>query len=235
MKNTAKLLFLISILSIVSFAQKTKPKTAAVKKPPVKTAAKTAPKPAPDEGKVAGRTYTNEGFDFEITFPDSWLIPGKDFEAYMLSQGFDLRVKPPTAANPKDQAALKKAADRVKILLTAYRSMPGLADNAIMRVSVENLSTSPQIKDAVDYFDAMRASFRLAKLPADFTFSETNAEQLGSKQFGFIDVSASDGKKRMYATVKNGYAIMFTLSYTKEADLQTMREILSNGDFALKK
>lgn len=231
MRNTVKVLLFIAALSIVSFAQKPKPKPTPVKKTTAKTVVKPAPKSAVDEGTVVGRTYTNEGFNFEITFPDTWLIPDKDFEAYMLSQGFDLRVKPPTAANPKDQAALKKAADRVKILLTAYRSMPGMTDNAIMRVSVEELSANPQIKDAVDYFDAMRASFKVAKLPADFTYTETDAEQLGAKQFAFIDVSTSEGKKRMYATVKNGYAIMFTLSYTKTEDLQTMREVLSNGSF----
>lgn len=235
MKNFAFVLLFIAASSLVSFAQKPKPKSTPVKKTTAKTVVKPSPKSTVDEGKVVGRTYTNEGFDFEITFPDTWLIPGQDFEKYMLSQGFDLRVKPPTAANPKDQAALKKAAARVKILLTAYRSMPGMTDNAIMRVSVENLSATPQIKDAVDYFDAMRASFKVAKLPADFKYSETDAEQLGKKQFGFIDVSSSEGKKRMYATVKNGYAIMFTLSYTKDEDLETMREILSNGNFALKK
>jgi hypothetical protein len=38
----------------------------------------------------------------------------------------------------------------------------------------------------------------------------------------------------MYATVRNGYAIMFTLSYTKPEDLAAIRQILSTGNFALK-
>jgi len=72
------------------------------------------------------------------------------------------------------------------------------------------------------------------KLPTDFRYSETQAEKLGAKQFAYVDVSSNAGKKRMYATLRNGHAIMFTLSYTKPEDLATMRQILSTGNFALK-
>jgi hypothetical protein len=103
-----------------------------------------------------------------------------------------------------------------------------------MRVSAEDLSTVPQVKDAVDYFDLMRKTFQSMKLPADFRYSETQAERLGKKQFAFLDVSSKAGKKRMYSTVRDGHAIMFTLSYLRDEDLQTMRQILADGDFGLK-
>ncbi len=103
-----------------------------------------------------------------------------------------------------------------------------------MRISVENLSANPQIKDAVDYFDAIRAAFKAITLPPDFNYSETKAEKLGTMQFAYLDTSSSAGKKRMYATVRNGYAIMFTLSYTADDDLTTMRRILEEGNFDLK-
>ena len=185
-------------------------------------------------GTVSGRTYTNGTFNFEVTFPDTWLIPDSDFEAYMKKQGFDLSLKAPDSLPPASKTVLNKAIKRVDILLTAYRSMPGSADNGIVRISVEDLSANPQIKDAVDYFDAIRAMYATMKLPADFKYSETQAEKLGSKQFAYLDASSSAGKKRMYATVRNGYAIMFTLSYDKAADVETFREILEGGNFNLK-
>jgi hypothetical protein len=89
------------------------------------------------------------------------------------------------------------------------------------------------VKDAVDYFDLMRSHFAVMKLPPDFKYSETQAEKLGAKQFAFIDTSTRAGKKRMYATVRDGYAIMFILSYSKPEDLVTMRQILATGDFKL--
>ena len=112
--------------------------------------------------------------------------------------------------------------------------MPGATDNAIVRISVEDLTANPQIKDAVDYFDAIGATYAAMKLPADFKYSAAKAEKLGAKQFAFLDTSADAGKKRMYATVRKRFAIMFTISYTKDDDLQTLRHVLEQGNFTLK-
>jgi hypothetical protein len=185
-------------------------------------------------GTVSGRTYTNSTFGIDITFPDTWLIPDSDFEAYMKKQGFDLSLKAPDSLPPSSKTIVDQAIKRVHILVTAYRSMPGAADNAIVRISVEDLTANPQIKDAVDYFDAIRSMYGTMKLPADFKYSETQAEKLGSKQFGFLDVTSTAGKKRMYATMRGRYAIMFTLSYSKSEDLEILRQVLEHGNFALK-
>jgi len=221
------LLFIILLLGTAAVSAQRKPKP------------KPAPQPTPaksaiDRGKVSGRTYTNKALEFEITFPDSWLIPGDDFEAYMKKQGFDLSLKAPDSLPPATKAQLNKAIKRVEILLTAYRSMPGMPDNAIVRISVEDLSANPQIKDAVDYFDAMRAMYSKMKLPRDLKISETQAEKLGAMQFGFLDADSTAGKKRMYATVRKGFALMFTISYTNADDLEVLRQTLTNGNFALR-
>lgn len=187
-----------------------------------------------DMGKVVGRTYTNETFNFEVTFPDTWLIPDSDFEDYMKKQGFDLSLKAPDSLPPVSKVTINQAIKRVSVLLTAYRSMPGSADNSIVRISVEDLTLNPQIKDAVDYFDAIRAMYATMKLPPDFKYSETQAEKLGNKQFGYLDASSSAGKKRMYATVRDGFALMFTLSYREAADLETFRQVIAQGNFSLK-
>ncbi len=191
-------------------------------------------KPAVDLGVIDGRTYTNETFNFQVTFPDTWLIPGYDFESYMKKQGFDLGLKAPDSLPVSSQAQINQAVKRVHILLTAYRSMPGATDNAIVRISVEDLASNPQIKDAVDYVDAIRATYGAMKLPADFKYSETQAEKLGVRQFAFLDTSTKAGKKRMYARVSGVSAIMFTISYTNNDDLKTLRHVLDEGNFAIK-
>ena len=190
---------------------------------------------ASDRGTVSGRTYTNHGLAFEVTFPDTWLIPGDDFEDYMKSQGIDVTLKAPETLGKASKIQVERALQKVNILLTAYRSMPGTEDNGVVRISTEDIRLNPAIKDAVDYFDLMRSQYAVMKLPADFRYSETQAEQLGSQQFGFLDTSSNAGKKRMYATVRNGVAIMFTLSYTKPDDLKTFRDVLAKGNFALKR
>ena len=229
------LLFFIPALAQV------KPKPTPSKIPsgvPIKPGTTTTPvgaKITVDPGTVNGRTYTNTQFGFDVTFPDTWLIPDSDFEEQMKKQGFDLGLKAPDSLPLSAQAKINRAIKRVNILLTAYRSIPGAADNTIVRISVENLAGNPQIKDAVDYFDAIRATYSTMKLPADFKYSETQAEKLGAMQFAFLDTSTKAGKKRMYATVRRGYAVMFTISYSNVGDLATMRRILEEGNFSLKR
>lgn len=214
-----------------SFGQKAKPaKTPAGV--PVK--AGTEAKSILDEGTVIGRTYRNEKFGFEVTFPEHWTIAGDDFEAEAKRLGFDLSLKAPTSLQGLQKANLDRALKRVNIFLTAYRTATkGIPENAIIRISVEDLTANPHIKDAVDYFDAVRAMYRAMKLPTDFRYSETQAEKMGTKQFGYLDTSSDAGMKRMYATVKGRYAVMFTLSYKNNHDLDTFKNILAMGNFKL--
>lgn len=224
MKRYSSAIILLLVLSIGAVSQvKPRPRTA-----------KPTPTPDASKGTVSGRTYSNKKFGFQIVFPDTWLIPDKDFEAYMKSRGFDLGLKAPETLTPTGQAKINRAVENVGILLTVYRSMPGTPNNAVMRVSVEDLSLNPQIKDAVDYIDAMRATFASLKLPDDFEYSETQAERLGAMQFGYIDTRSKNVKKRMYATVRNGRAVLFTLTYYADEDLEAMRRILTEGNFDYK-
>lgn len=174
-------------------------------------------------GKVEERTYSNKKFGFEITVPQNWFIGGADFERVLKDSGHDIGV----------DLATSKASRSIQVLMTAFRS-EATSGGAILRVTSEDLKPNPQIRDAVDYFDAITAAYATTKLPPDFVYSATKAERLGARQFAYLDTSSTAGKKRMYATVKSGYAIMFTLSYTSDDDLQTLRRILEKGNFALK-
>ncbi|MGH9946108.1 MAG: hypothetical protein ACRD6X_02805 [Pyrinomonadaceae bacterium] len=232
MNYFARIGLLIAFLNIYIAAQTAKPTP---KKVPDAVPIKSMITETGELGIVSGRTYTNSVYGFRITFPDAWLIPDSDFGDYMKSQGFDIGLKPPENVSGVSKLQIEKSLEKVKILVTAYRSLPGSQDNAIMRASVEDLRTNLAVKDAVDYFDLMRSQFTAMRLPADFKYSETQAEKLGAKQFAFIDTTSKAGKKRMYATVRGGIAILFTLSYTKPEDLTTMRQILAGGDFALSK
>ncbi|MFN6963716.1 MAG: hypothetical protein ACK4S4_08115 [Pyrinomonadaceae bacterium] len=197
----------------------------------------TAPTPAGakavDRGRLEGRVYRNETFRFEIAIPDGWLIADDKAAADLKAKGVDLKLKAPKAATSREQVRLNFYANRVTVLLTAF--LPhGKDDNSMLRIAVEDLTRVPQVRDAVDYFDLMREGYRTMRLPADFKYSETQAEKLGKKQFGFIDTSTAESKTRIYATVRDGYAILFTINYKTPEHLGAFRDILANADFALK-
>jgi len=233
MRKLALPAYCILTFFAIGFAQKPASKPSP-KKLPAAVPVKADMRATSELGNVSGRTYSNTVHGFRITFPDTWVIADRDYEDVVKSRGFDISLKAPENLSGPAKLQVEKALENIKLLVTAYRSSPGSTDNAILRVSVEDLRTVPAVKDAVDYFDLMRSQFAVMKLPADFKYSETQAEKLGAKQFAFLDTSSTAGKKRMYATVRNGFAIMFTLSYTRPEDIATMRQILATGNFALK-
>ena len=198
-----------------------------------KPAATAAAIPAVDMGTVAGRMYRNNAFNFELTIPDGWLIADAKSEASLKTNGVDLHLKAPKAGNQQEQTRLNGYAKRVTVLLTAFHPQ-SKDENTVMRVAVEDLRRFPQVKDAVDYFDLMREGYMTMRLPSDFKYSDTKAEKLGKRQFGFLDTQSAEAKTRMYATVRNGYAILFTLNYRSDDDLQAFRQILADGNFSLK-
>ena len=189
--------------------------------------------PAVDLGSVTDRTYRNDTFNFELSVPEGWLIADRKAEETLKEQGIDLKLKAPKATTTQEQTRLNGYAKRVTVLLTAFHPQ-SKDENTVMRVAIEDLHRYPQVKDAVDYFDLMREGYKTMRVPSDFKYSETQAEKLGHKQFGFLDTQSAEAKTRMYATVRNGYAILFSLTYRSDEDLQTFRQMLSDANFSLK-
>ena len=229
MRNSITVCFVICLLASLGFAQikKSSPANRIV---PVKS----VPKKEVTASKPAGTKYTNDDLKFEIMLPEPWLVADTKFNEKISGQGIDLTLKAPDGLSKVSQVQVNRALSRVTVLLTAYRPTFATEESALIRVSHEDLTSLPEVRDAVDYFDLMRSQFKVMQLPQSFSYSETQAEKLGPRQFAFIDIASDAGKKRLYATVKNRYAILFTVSYKDERDLQALRQILTEGNFALK-
>ena len=231
MRSVHVLVFTFGLVSAACAQSVTQPKTPTPSLPPGVPA---APHVVAGQETISGRIYSNPALGFRITFPEGWVISGDDLETEARKAGIDLGLKAPENVGPVGRVRLDKSLKNVSMLITAYRPPAGASGGAIFRVSLENLSPNPLIKDAIDYFDAIRNEYSRMSLPPGFSYSETQAEQLGKQQFAFLDVSSSAGKKRLYATVRRGYAVLFSLAYTRDEDLQAMRRMLTAGNFALK-
>jgi hypothetical protein len=224
-------LLIVAVFVALSAAAIVLAQTRRTTPPAAKPAAEAVP--AIDLGAVSDRTYRNDTFNFELSVPEGWLIADPKAETTLKEQGIDLKLKAPKASTTQEQTRLNGYAKRVTVLLTAIHPQ-SKDENTVMRVAVEDLRRTPQVKDAVDYFDLMREGYKTIRLPSDFKYSETQAEKLGRKQFGYLDTQSAESKTRMYATVRNGYAIIFNLTYRSDEDLQTFRQMLSDANFSLK-
>lgn len=190
-----------------------------------KLPAKPSPKPTPivedniekNGGKIVDRTYSNDRLKFKLTMPAGWFFAGRDFESVLKAEGIDLTTS-------------KTAA---KLLFTAFTAETASKKSAILRVASEDLMLLPQIKDEVDYLDSVRATFKRTRLPAGFIYGETGAEELGRRQFAFLDISTVNGNKRIYVKLIGRTAILMTVSYIEAIDLDRFRTILDERGFDL--
>lgn len=224
MSDLLKIILLIAFSAFpaaVSFAQKPKPR---VSPPPAAAPAKL------DLGKLSFNTYVNDYFGLKFEFPAGWLVGDNELEE-QLKQISQAEIK---ANNPQMQKSLNQAADRVTVLLGGYKSLPGTPENASLRVAVEDLRASPQVKTGKDYFARLSATFKAAKLPDVFKYSEVKTETVDGLPLDYIETSSGNNKKRMYSTVRRGYAVLITISYYQDADFEALHRVLAEADLDYK-
>jgi hypothetical protein len=226
------------VIALASSIIEGQTKRSAVRTDPRSVSASTLPAASLiPKGAVAGNAYTNKFLGFTLPLPDVWTIASDDFVFYMKRKGVDVSAKPPQAADLASQKKVDANFKRLSILVTAYRSLPGSPQNAMVRIAAEDvrrLETNRPVKDAVDYVDLMRSELGMVRMPASYKYSETQAEKLGPNQFAYLDTSDNEGKTRVYVTVRKGYAILFSLNYVADEDLETFRDVLARANFALK-
>ena len=209
-------IYLLLAVAMFSFAVSAQPKPRP--KPFATPTPETEDTVAKFGGVITGKTYRNESLRFELTVPDGWFFAGRDFESILRKDGIDLSV----------------AKSSAKLLFTAFRAETDTKSSAIARFASEDITLQPQITDKVDYLDAVRASFKFVRPPAGFKYSETQVEKLAGKQFAYLEIESTLGKKRMYVMLRGRTAILMTLSYKDASDLGRFRRVLDEGDFDLR-
>lgn len=183
-----------------------------------------------DKGTIEDGQYTNKYFGISFQLPENWDVQEEIVNKIIKDRGAK-SLKAKTAAGQK---ALNQASNRVTVAVTAFKSPLGSDNNASFVLSFEDLRPVPTVKDAVDYLQLMVTTLKQVQLPPGMNYSEIQAEKLGTRQFGFIEINRKEATQRMYVTVKKNYAIFFVFTYNDAADLETMRTMLANGNFALK-
>jgi len=220
-------LAVIILLGDSSFAQKSRSKA----KPKKTTTVAGAFDTSDFLGAVDDSEYKNSFFGLKVSLPESWIIQEKEVNDELKQIG-ESGVKGKTR---KIQKSFDQAAQKVTILLTATRDIIGIADNAVLSLVVEKPLPPFRIKNGNDYLRLALQSYKLLQLPPDYKYSENiRSETLGGETFYYIDVQQAGFTQRFYATARKGYAVFFLVQFFKAEDLETMKEILRNSDFAWK-
>ena len=182
-------------------------------------------------GEIEDNSYKNKFFNVKITLPETWLVQESEVGKAIKKAGEDA-IKGKTT---QIQNAFDEATQRVSVLFTASKDILGIENNAIMIFAAEKNTPLMQLRNGEDYLRLNIQTFQKMQMPPDFKYSEKiESEKIGSETFYYIDVERAAYKQRLYATYRTGYALFFTLSYTTNEDLEKMRSILKNSDFAWK-
>lgn len=181
--------------------------------------------------EIVGNVYQNKYFRLRIIPPESWLAQSSAVNEAIKSIGSEL-VSGKTKATDK---AFDEAVQRTTILYTVTKDIVGIQNNALMTVTAERIVPLTQIRNGHDYLRLNIQSFKLLTMPADFKYSENiMSEKIGKETFYYIDVERASLSQRFYAIVRNGHSLAFVMTYFKAEELETMKEILRQSDFAWK-
>ncbi len=232
MKNYLKffgLLVAVFLLSNYSFAQKrkSKPKPRKV----IIEAVSTSSIQEDFLGEVEGSTYKNKFFGVKLILPETWLIQ----EAQVNDAIKQIGSKSVTGKTSQTQKAYDIAMQRLTVLFTASKDILGIENNATMIFSAEKSPPLVQIRNGQDYLRLNIQSFKKLQLPPDFKYSETiKSEKFGIETFYSLDIERATYNQRFYAIYRKGYSLFFTLTYSAEEDLETMKDVIRNSDFSWK-
>ena len=182
-------------------------------------------------GEVEGGAYKNKFFGIKLNLPESWLIQETQVNDAIKQAG----SKSITGKTSQVQKAYNNAMQRLTVLFTASKDILGIENNATMIFSAEKSPPLVQIRNGQDYLRLNIQSFKKLQLPPDFKYSETiKSEKFGTETFYSLDIERATYDQRFYAIYRKGHSLFFTLTYSTEKDLETMKDVLRNSDFSWK-
>ena len=182
-------------------------------------------------GVNEGQVYSNKYFRLRLTAPDGWLVQQREVGIAIKNLG----KRTVTGKSAQMQKALNDASSRVTVLLTVSKDIMGMPNNSTLILSAEKTPPLLQVRNGRDYLRFNIETFKKVKLPEDFKYSENiEAEKFGTETLYYLQITRSFGSQRVYAFARNGYALFFTLTYTSDEELDTLRNIFATADLSWK-
>jgi hypothetical protein len=185
----------------------------------------------PDEGRVAGATYTNGFFGLSLTIPEGWRVADKAIAQQIDRQGADLVA----GDSAEKRARLREAASKNINLITMGKLIPvgDMSESALLIVGAEAVPTW-LVKTPQEYVSHARRLLQSSAMPVKVE-PGTRSETIGGVEFVVLDVSSEQPgglvKQHYYATLKKGYALFFITTFAGERSAQAITEVLKSVTF----
>lgn len=193
-----------------------------------------APAKPVSSGAFDGVAYANDYFGLSFAVPDSWVIYSKQEMVNVLAVGTE-------QIGSEDKEA-EKTMDlgEQELLYLAYATnhaadyMDGNIIDFCVIAEKFNAAVKVLVKNGKDYAELAIKNNKESN--QDYNASEVTTETINGVEYGVFEVlSEMDGyemRQRFYCTVKNGYALLFTMNYFEDAEMNELQPILDSISFA---
>jgi len=180
-----------------------------------------------DLGVVKDGTYINRGFGFSFTYPKDWVVHGEATNERIRELGKEKITESGGASKASVEVSMKNT----YYLLTVFRyaiGTPGVTFNPAVLVMAERVSHAPGIKNGKDYLLNIR--MLLAKAGQQVLIEEPKEYHFGGLQFFRDNYGVENNGVHMmqshFATVRNGYALVFIFLGQDQASLDEMTKAM---------
>src|SRR5215207_212788 len=161
----------------------------------------------PDDGQVINGLYVNVFFSLGFRYPKDWVVSEEAIKERVRKHAKEEAAKSGTSSELNDAYLLFIASRHP-------RGMPGIALNPTVIVVAENITPAPRNYNGKDYLLEVRPL--QAKLGSRPLLNEPVEFRVAGLQFFRDDYSAEvkgvSTRKAFFATVKKGYALVFTFT-----------------------
>jgi hypothetical protein len=187
-----------------------------------------------DRGVVQDGVYINAGFGFSFKYPKDWVVHGEATNERIRELG-----KEKIAETGTSKATVDVALNNTYSLLTVFRhplGTPGITFNPGILIMAEKVAHAPGIKNGKDYLLNVRVF--LMKAGYQPLLKEPMESHFGGSEFFrdnyAVEVNGVHMVEAQFATVKDGYAIVFLFMGQDQASLDEMTKSMDTLDVPAK-
>lgn len=185
-----------------------------------------------DLGEVRDGVYINSGLGFTFKYPKDWVVHGEATNERISELG-----KEKIAAAGQSKESVEIAMQHTHYLLTVFRhpvGTPGITFNPGILVIAEQVDYAPGITNGKDYLLNLRTL--LTKTGCQFLLKEPLEYRFAGAQFFRDDSTAEVNGVHLlqshFATLKNGYALVFIFIGGDQQGLDEMTKTMETVNFS---
>ncbi len=181
-------------------------------------------------GTVEGSTYTNEFFGFSMAIPEGWYIASREeFAQHMETTEEFLET------DFEDARAILESQEIIPLLFAAVNDpFTYQGTNPNINIMAQNISQyAAFIKDASSYLNIQVQGIKASGI--DMTFEEVETVKISGKELarvkGIQTFAGIDVYQTMYVFLKDGFAVLFTLSSFTEEEARQLEDVMNSVNF----